>query len=79
MSAPHFPHQNGTAERHWRTLFEMGRCLLLQANLGKGFWPYAVMAAAKIQWGAVGCTLSKKVPMVLKLSKQGMLLRVTVK
>ena len=46
MSAPHSPHQNGTAERHWRTLFEMGSCLLLQANLGKGFWPYAVMAAA---------------------------------
>ncbi|KAL9986763.1 hypothetical protein ACROYT_G000956 [Oculina patagonica] len=49
MSAPHSPHQNGTAERHWRTLFEMGRCLLLQANLGKGFWPYAVMAAAYIR------------------------------
>lgn len=26
-SAPYSPHQNGTAERHWRTLFEMGRCL----------------------------------------------------
>ena len=49
MSAPHSTHQNGTAERHWRTLFEMGRCLLLQANLGKGFWPYAVMAAAYIR------------------------------
>ena len=23
-SAPYSPHQNGTAERHWRTLFEMG-------------------------------------------------------
>ena len=26
-SCPKSPHQNGTAERHWRTLFEMGRCL----------------------------------------------------
>ena len=32
MSAPHSPDKNGTAERHWRTLFQMGRCLLLQAN-----------------------------------------------
>ena len=46
MSAPYSPHQNGTAERHWRTLFEMGRCLLLHSNLSKEFWPYAVMTAA---------------------------------
>ena len=48
MSAPYSPHQNGTAERHWRTLFEMGRCLLLHSNLHKEFWPYAVMTAAYI-------------------------------
>lgn len=29
-------------------MFEMGRCLLLQANLGKVVWPYAVMTAAYI-------------------------------
>ena len=49
MSAPYSPHQNGTAERHWRTLFEMGRCLLLHSNLCKEFWPYAVMTAAYIR------------------------------
>ena len=48
-SAPHSPHQNGTAERHWRTLFEMGRCMLIEANLGKSMWPYAVMQAAYIR------------------------------
>ena len=48
-SAPYSPHQNGTAERCWRTLFEMARCLLLQANLAKDFWPYAVMTAAYIR------------------------------
>ena len=32
-SAPYSPHQNGTAERNWRTLFEMARCLLLEAKL----------------------------------------------
>ena len=48
-SAPYSPHQNGTAERQWRTVFEMGRCLLAQAKLSKPLWPYAVMAAAYIR------------------------------
>ncbi|CAB3997356.1 Retrovirus-related Pol poly from transposon TNT 1-94 [Paramuricea clavata] len=48
-SAPYSPHQNGTAERHWRTLFEMGRCLLLQSGLPKALWPYAIQTAAHIR------------------------------
>ena len=48
-SAPYSPHQNGTAERCWRVLFEMGRCLLIQAKLPQELWPYAVMAAAYIR------------------------------
>ena len=48
-SAPYSPHQNGTAERHWRTLFEMGRCMLIEASLGKSMWLYAVMQAAYIR------------------------------
>ena len=47
-SAPYSPHQNGTAERSWRTLFEMGRCLLIDAQLPKELWPYAVHTAAYI-------------------------------
>lgn len=44
------PHtKNGTAERHWRTLFEMGRCLLIQFGLRKELWPYAVMCATYIR------------------------------
>ena len=34
-SAPYSPHQNGTVERAWRSLFYMARCLLLEANLPK--------------------------------------------
>ena len=49
MSCPYSPHQNGTAERGWRTLFEMGRCLLLESGLPKPFWTYAVMAAVYIR------------------------------
>ena len=48
-SAPHSPHQNGTAESHWRTLFEMARCLLINANLPKSLWTYAVKASAYIR------------------------------
>ncbi|MCW4346512.1 MAG: reverse transcriptase domain-containing protein [Candidatus Thiodiazotropha endolucinida] len=48
-SAPYSPHQNGTAERHWRTVFEMGRCLLIQSGLRKELWPYAVMCATYIR------------------------------
>ena len=48
-SCPHSPHQNGTAERQWRTLFEMGRCLLLESKLPKTLWPYAVQTAAHIR------------------------------
>ena len=49
ISYPNSPHQNGTAERHWRTFFKMGKCLLKQGSIRKEFWPYAVMAAAYIR------------------------------
>ncbi len=49
MSSPYSPHQNGTAERGWRTLFEMARCLLIESGLPKFLWTYAVMASAYIR------------------------------
>ena len=44
-SAPRSPHQNGTAERQFRTIFEMARCLLLESKLPKYLWSYAVVSA----------------------------------
>ena len=41
LSAPYSPHQNGTVERSWRTLFSMARCLLLEGNVPKSLWPQA--------------------------------------
>ena len=41
-------HQNDTAERSFRTLVEIARCLLLEYYLPKNIWPYAVMCAAHI-------------------------------
>ena len=43
------PHQNGTAERAWLSLFSMARCSLIDAKLPKTLWTYAVMAAAYIR------------------------------
>lgn len=48
-SAPYSPHQNGTAERSWRTLFEMARSLLLEEGLPKNLWTYAVMTATHVR------------------------------
>lgn len=48
-SAPYSPHQNGTAERGWRTLYEMGRCMLLDSKLPDTLWNYAVQTAAYVR------------------------------
>ena len=49
LSAPHSPHQNGTAERNWRTLFDMARALLIESGLPKYLWTYALMTATYIR------------------------------
>jgi DNA-dependent RNA polymerase auxiliary subunit epsilon len=48
-SAPYSPHQNGTVERNWRSLFDMARCLLIQSKLPKTLWTYALMTSAYIR------------------------------
>ena len=48
-SAPYSPHQNGTAERSWRSLFEMVTCLLIEAKLPKYLWTYEVLTASYIR------------------------------
>ncbi|XP_066542004.1 uncharacterized protein [Hoplias malabaricus] len=48
-SAPYSPHQNGTAERNWRTLFDMARCMLIESELPKELWAYAVQTAAVVR------------------------------
>lgn len=43
------PQQNGVAERMNRTLVEMARCVMLQADLPNGFWAEAISTAAYIR------------------------------
>ena len=49
FSCPDSPHQNGTAERNWRTIFEMARGMIIESKLPKYLWAYAVMAAVHIR------------------------------
>ena len=58
-SAPYSPHQNGTAERAWRSLFSMARCLLIEARLPKALWAYAVLASAYIRNRCFNARLEK--------------------
>ena len=48
-SAPYSPHQNGTSERSWQTLFSMARCLLIESKLPQNLWVYTLMASAYIR------------------------------
>ena len=48
-SSPYSAHQNGTAERNWRSLFDMARCLILESKLPKVLWNYAVRASTYIR------------------------------
>ena len=79
FSAPYSPHQNGTAERSWRTLFEMARCLLVDSQLDKTMWPYAVMYASHIRNRCFNCrtnttpyeSLTGKIPDMNSMRKFG--------
>ena len=49
FSSPRSPHQNGTAERSWRSLMEMTRCLLIESKLPKTLWSYAFKTSVYIR------------------------------
>ena len=49
QTAPYLPHQNGTVECSWQTLFSMPRCLLIESKLPENLWVYAFMASAYIR------------------------------
>ncbi|KAK2580008.1 hypothetical protein KPH14_010773 [Odynerus spinipes] len=48
-TAAYTPEQNGVAERKNRSLMEMGRCLLIEANLPNKYWAEAVNTANYLQ------------------------------
>ena len=58
-SAPYSPHQNGTSERGWRTLFETARCMIAESGLPKRLWTFAVLASAYIRNRCYNSRLAK--------------------
>ena len=48
LTIPHTPQQNGVAERRNRTLLDMTRSMMAQANLPISFWGDALLTAAYI-------------------------------
>ncbi|GBN12713.1 Retrovirus-related Pol polyprotein from transposon TNT 1-94 [Araneus ventricosus] len=49
LTVPYSPQQNGVSERKNRTLIEITRCLLSEANLPQRFWAEAAMTATYLQ------------------------------
>ena len=47
-TAPYTPQDNGLAERRWRSIFEMVRCMMFHSQVDKHLWPYAVKQAVLI-------------------------------
>ena len=47
-TGPYCPQQNGVAERSWRTVVDMARCLRLESGLPKYMWAEAVNTAVYI-------------------------------
>ncbi len=60
-SAPYSPHQNGTAERGWRTLYDMSRCLLIESELPDELWNYAMQTSAYVR-NRCYCRRTKETP-----------------
>ena len=67
--APYSPHQNGTAERNWRTLFGIARSMLIESKLPKYLWTYAVMTAAHIR-NRMYCQRTQDTPYHMLTGKQ---------
>ena len=59
-SAPYTPQQNGVAERSWRTLMGMVRCMLLRSKLPKTLWPLAVKHAEDVLNSLPRATIKKE-------------------
>lgn len=67
LTTPYNPPQNGVAERKNRSLVEMGRCMLFDANMEKRMWGEAVVTANHIQncLPTKGTTIEDAIPIEL--------------
>ena len=60
---PAYVHElNGTAERFNRSIMDMARCLLAEANIDRRFWPEVVKTAAYLKNRTLANTVERKTP-----------------
>ena len=64
FSCPYSAHQNGSAERQWRTMFNLARCIMIDSNTPKFLWTYALRYAVHVRNRLynprIGCTPIEK-------------------
>ena len=61
---------NGTAERFNRTIMDMARCLLTEANVHKRFWPEIICAATYLKNRSLTNRIKRKTPCEIFFNKQ---------
>ena len=62
-NCPAYVHElNGTAEWFNRTIMDMARCLLTEAEVGKQYWPEIICAASYLKNRTLANTIEKKTP-----------------
>ena len=62
-NCPAYVHElNGTAERFNRTIMDMARCLLAEAQVHKQYWPEIVCAATYLKNRTLANTIEWKTP-----------------
>ncbi|XP_068990370.1 copia protein isoform X2 [Neodiprion pinetum] len=70
-NCPPYVHElNGTAERFNRTIMNMARCLLTEANVHKRFWPEIIMAATYLKNRTLTNTVERKTPYEIFFKKK---------
>jgi len=70
-NCPAYVHElNGTAERFNRTIMDMARCLLDEAQVHKSFWPEIVCAAAYLKNRTLANTVERKTPYEIFFGKR---------
>jgi hypothetical protein len=63
IPCPPYVHElNGVAERYNRSIMDMARCLLKEANVNRKFWPEVIKAAAYLKNRTLTNTIENKSP-----------------
>ena len=68
---PAYVHElNGTAERFNRTILDMARCLLAEAQVHKQYWPEIVCAATYLKNRTLANTIEWKTPFKIFIKRK---------